>query len=77
VFVPTQTYDESLMFEANVAGKATGDVHVSGTTIVSGIETIFDEATDEIVDVTIETTTSDGTELGNDDDKTKTVFEPT
>jgi len=67
VFVPTQTYDDSLMFVANVAGKATGDVHVSGTTIVVGIETIFDEATDEMVDVTIETTTSDGTDDGTDD----------
>jgi len=65
VFEPTKTTDE--IYEAHEAGKATGDDHVNGTTIVDGTVTTDDLGNEIIVDETIETTTTDGTDDGTDD----------
>jgi urease gamma subunit len=78
VFEPTSTTDDGANSVTYEAGTATTDetAHVSGMTTVDGTETIDDDGNETIVDVMIETTTTDGTDDGKDDHSTKTVFEP-
>jgi len=70
VFEPTSIFDDGANDVTNEAGTATTDeiVHESGTTTVVGTTTMNEAGNVMIDDVTIETTTSDGTDLGTDDD---------
>jgi len=76
VLEPTQTNEETGIPGAHEAGIATGDENVYGIVIVAGTVTTDDVGNETTVDVTIEKITTDGTDDGTDEIKTKTVFEP-
>jgi hypothetical protein len=68
VFEPTGITDDGANDVTYEAGTATTDdgAHVSGITTVDGTVTIDESGNETIVDVMIETTTTDGTDDGKD-----------
>jgi hypothetical protein len=67
VFEPISTTDDGANEVTYDAGTATGDVHENGMATIDGIETTDDGGNVTMVDVTIETITTDGTDDGTDD----------
>jgi hypothetical protein len=68
VLEPTGITDDGANSVTHEAGTATTDdgAHVSGITTVDGTVTIDESGNETIVDVMIETTTTDGTDDGKD-----------